>query len=119
MRAPPLIRVTWLDAHQLREEAELTHADAVERAHGPLRTTTVGYRLKSDAVGVTLASEIQDQAEEPTYRGITFIPRGMVVREQGGSAKPARRRKAFNAPQPAGSTEESTAPSEDQAAKVT
>lgn len=86
MKPPARIEVTWCDAHQLREEAELTAADAIERAHGPLVTTTAGYLIQSDAVGVTLGGEWQlngnGETEEITFRHVCFIPRGMVTKEK-------------------------------------
>jgi hypothetical protein len=67
------IRVTWNDAHgnsfAIYEEHEIPHAAAV--------ATTRGLELKNDEAGITLACEDFSGA---TYRGVTFIPRGMIIK---------------------------------------
>lgn len=80
----PAVRVTWLDALQLREETELSADEAITRAHSPLITTTIGYLIRRDPVGITLAAERQVQPDGPTFRGITFIPAAMISRVRGG-----------------------------------
>lgn len=70
---PPIIAVTWDDAHGSRETFTAEEID-----HRPIRFASVGWLLRSDAVGVSIAGE---RAGDGSYRDHTFIPRGMVVSE--------------------------------------
>ena len=99
MRVPPSVTVVWLDAHQLRGEEELTLDEAIAEAHGPLKTTTVGHLLRSDSVGITLATDVQNQEDELSFRGVIFIPRGMVVREST-AGRPRKKKAPAPDPQP-------------------
>lgn len=65
--------VVWGDAHSSEDEAKETDIQ-----HRPWPVKTYGWILRSDEVGVTLASE---WLEGGTWRGRTFIPREMVREE--------------------------------------
>ncbi len=70
----PLIAVIWKDAHGSALSAYAPH----EIPHKPMVMTTYGLRIRSDEEGVTVANE---ECGDGTYRGITFIPHGMVLEE--------------------------------------
>lgn len=63
--------VVWLDACQF--ENPVTMNDLANR-HRPEVVTTVGWIMKEDEVGVTIANEFYDDA----YRGVSFIHRPMI-----------------------------------------
>lgn len=44
--------------------------------HQPLAIETVGWMLKNDLVGVTIAGECCGDGD---YRNVTFVPRAMVT----------------------------------------
>lgn len=80
-----VVCVTWTDAHgnamSIYEAHEIPHAPALVRTYGVL--------LRDDETGVTIANEV---FEAGSFRGVTFIPRGMVqeMRDVGrkrGTAK--------------------------------
>lgn len=66
-----VVCVTWNDAHgnafSVYESHEIPHAPAVVRTYGVL--------LREDEAGVTIANEV---FEAGSFRGVTFIPRGMI-----------------------------------------
>lgn len=68
-----LYACTWNDAHG---SSSMVAEHEIE--HRPYVFTTVGYFLRSDDVGVSMAFE---RAEDGLYRGHTFIPRVMVIEE--------------------------------------
>lgn len=68
----PLVLVTWHDAWI--NETPVTVED-VAASHKPEVIRTLGWLLRDDDTGVSLANEHY----AGTYRGRTFIPRGMVV----------------------------------------
>lgn len=68
----PLVTVRWNDAHTT-EAAQYAPADV---PHAPLVIETVGWLLRHDTSGVSIASERLDNSQ---YRGYTFVPAGMVV----------------------------------------
>lgn len=71
-----VVVVVWNDAWAELDDAhpELIH-------HGPKPQVTVGFLIRSDDVGVTLACEY-DLDDESDLRSTMFIPRGMVVSEK-------------------------------------
>jgi len=69
----PLVALIWMDAHSPAYETEVT-SEEVE--HKPMPIVTFGILLKDDTSGVSVASE---QTGPDTYRGHTFVPRGMVT----------------------------------------
>ena len=69
----PLVIVIWDDAWSNADEP-ITISDAIAK-HGPEEIHTIGWLLVDDERGVFLANEYYSN---DTYRGQTFIPRGMV-----------------------------------------
>ena len=68
--------VEWMDAHYNTDEVAV--ADVY---HSPWKYTTVGLLLKSNEIGVTVASDV---GQDGKVRGVNFIPRGMVIHEYTG-----------------------------------
>lgn len=72
-----LVVVHWLDAH-----GSSTQAYTEENLqHKAFPMDSYGLLLRSDEEGVSIATEtyFDDIDQIQTYRGHTFIPRGMVV----------------------------------------
>jgi hypothetical protein len=70
-----LAAVVWDDAKATAvEEYDLNEVRT--QFHKPARYTTYGLLLVDDEKGVTLASE---EGDDQNLRGLTFIPRAMVV----------------------------------------
>ena len=88
--------VAWLDAHATLDE--MSEQDIIG-AHRPAHIETVGYIVRSDETGVSIAGEWLPAANggDETYRSVTFVPRGMVIEE-----RPARRRKKAPSPEVTG-----------------
>jgi len=68
----PFVAVRWADAHGSATNELAEH----EIAHAAAHYTIYGFALRQDDKGISLASEISDEA---TYRGISFIPAAMIV----------------------------------------
>ena len=81
----PLVAVTWLDAHGTATAAYSLH----EIPHAAISITTYGLLLRQDDAGISVASEF---CADGTYRGVTFVPTGMVVRVE--HVKKSRKRAA-------------------------
>lgn len=92
MTKTPIYAAEWNDAHG-SDGTIFPH----EIDHKPYVYTTVGFLLRSDEVGVSIASE---QGEDGKFRDITFIPRAMVIKEYPISPKSPRRQKRANPPTP-------------------
>lgn len=74
----PMVCVIWLDAHG-RSDGEFTAEEIARDFHDPAPIKTFGLLVNDDDRGLTVASEITSgENDEPTYRGLGFIPRGMV-----------------------------------------
>jgi len=73
-----LITCSWLDAWADDENFQTAHGVAL--THGPMVVQTIGWLLKEDEVGISIANEksVQDDGEV-IYRGRTFIPKGMIT----------------------------------------
>jgi hypothetical protein len=69
----PLVILRWHDAHAGGHE----QYDVASVPHAPLVIETVGWLLRDDEAGVSVASEM---LEGGNYRAYTFVPRGMVVK---------------------------------------
>lgn len=67
----PLVLIEWLDANTGNEPVD---ADNVGSLHKPWVIHSLGWVLQDDEIGITIVTEYYDS----TYRGRTFIPRGMV-----------------------------------------
>ena len=68
-----LVILTWLDAHTDTSEFSLTELD---EKHKAWQIETVGWLLRDNQEGVSLANE---KTSPETYRGFTFVPKGMVL----------------------------------------
>jgi hypothetical protein len=84
--------VVWHDAHASLDEFS---EDEIKKNHKPSLIETRGWILVSDDTGVTYASEWLDESQ--TWRGVGFIPRGMVVSE---TKKAKRTRNAKQSKEP-------------------
>jgi hypothetical protein len=91
MTDKPLVIVTWNDAHG--DATTARSADDIQ--HKPMVMLTVGWLLRDDGTGVSLAAE--HCTEDKTWRGITFVPRGMVI-SVGHIVRPRRPRKVKEQP---------------------
>lgn len=67
----PLVVVEWMDAWVKEEGIVL---DDAKSSHAPTIVHTIGWVLYEDDVGISLANEYFDD----TWRGRTFVPRGMI-----------------------------------------
>lgn len=83
----PFVAVLWNDAHAMAT-GEWTQDEV--NATGAYQFTTYGLLARSDAEIVAVASE---EGEDGKLRGVTFIPRGMVV-EMVEIGRPRAARKA-------------------------
>lgn len=71
-----LVEVEWQDAHA--DLVESSTREDLDDFHHPLVMRTVGWLLRDDQDGVTVANE--HCSADQTYRGRTFIPRPLVNR---------------------------------------
>lgn len=69
----PFVLVEWLDAHS--DLTETTAADA-RLKHSAAKMFTAGWLMFDDEEGVTLFNEVCP--EDDSYRGRSFVPRGMI-----------------------------------------
>lgn len=81
----PLVRVKWQDAYsgaanRAFEESEIPHEI--------LDVETIGWLLKDDEKGVSLACEY---LSDKTWRGHTMVPRPMVISVEPLVAPPRKR----------------------------
>lgn len=86
MKTPPLVALRWYDAHATATANYEIH----ELPHRAIEITTYGLLLRDDETGVSIACE---DAGAGCYRGVTFVPRAMVVEVK--HMKPQRRKKAI------------------------
>ena len=70
---PILAVCVWDDAH-----GSSVMFDNNDVEHKPYRFSSIGFLVRSDSVGVSLAGEI---GEDGRFRDHVFIPRAMVVEE--------------------------------------
>jgi hypothetical protein len=75
----PLACAIWDDAHG-SASGEFTAAEIARDHHDPALIRTFGLLIHEDERGVTIAQEITSAPDEdlPTFRGLGFIPRGML-----------------------------------------
>lgn len=71
---PQIVILTWSDAWG--DTTGVVSLKDVLDNHRPETIHTIGWLLRDDEVGVSLANE---KCSDATYRGRTFVPRGMVV----------------------------------------
>jgi hypothetical protein len=81
----PLVIVTWNDACGSTTKVYDEHRD-----HKATVMTTVGWLLKADQEGVSIACESYIEEGIAQYRGHTFIPLGMLVQVQKATTKGGR-----------------------------
>lgn len=81
---PPLIALRWYDAHATTTADYEIHAIP----HHAIEITTYGLLLREDELGVSIACE---EAGAGCYRGVTFVPKAMVIEVK--YIKPARRKR--------------------------
>lgn len=87
---PRFVTVEWDDAWA--DGVDDTTVDKVHDKHHPIVLETRGWLLADDETGVSLFSErVKDQS---SYRGRTFIPRGMVVSVSDFPPRKTRTKKA-------------------------
>lgn len=68
----PLVLVVWNDAHTQESPVD---SETIGPYHKPEVIHTLGWLLADDEVGVSVVNEFYDES----YRGLTFIPRGMII----------------------------------------
>lgn len=68
MKLYPIVMVTWDDANVADSSVD----------HVPKRMYTVGFLMRRDKVGVSIAAETSDEKND--VRSVTFIPAAMVVK---------------------------------------
>ena len=70
---PPLVSLRWMDAHAT---AATSAYEPHELPHRAAEVTTYGLLLRDDEQGISIASE---DIGAGMYRGITFVPRQLIV----------------------------------------
>lgn len=75
---PPLHKITWLDPCS-PDATEVHDIGDLNGVHRPIKVTTLGWVLRSDEEGVTIANE---DCGGGSYRGLTFIIRGLIVADE-------------------------------------
>lgn len=70
------VSVSWGDA--FGDAMQQTWTVEEIASHAPLVVQTVGWLYKEDEIGVTLFTDFID-GDAPSFRGKTFIPRGMII----------------------------------------
>lgn len=87
----PLVQITWNDAYS-PGAGDVINTDNIKELHTTMPIKTVGWELRNDEAGITLAAE---SCGDGDYRGGTFIPKAMVEhREVLRVVKPRRRKEA-------------------------
>lgn len=74
MRNSHIVIVVWDDAHGSAHR-EVTEDDM---PHRPLVMQTIGWLLRQDELGISIANEYCSDAESACYRGHTFVPIGLI-----------------------------------------
>lgn len=72
----PVAIVVWDDAHGSATD-NVTIAD-IGHAHRALVMTTIGWLLREDEDGVSIANERCMEEGKEVYRGHTFVPRSLI-----------------------------------------
>lgn len=88
-----LVCVVWDDAHG-GDFAEYTADEIVRQRHRAARIQTFGLLIQDDEHGITVAQEMtaEPAGDFSHFRGVNFIPRGMV-RDVIPLGRPKRGRK--------------------------
>jgi hypothetical protein len=66
--------VVWDDAHG----SATTDVTLEDLDHTPIVMTTVGWLLREDEKGVSVANERCEEHGKMVYRGHTFVPRSLI-----------------------------------------
>ena len=86
-----LVKMTWVDAHSSVQQ-EMTLDEIAQEV--PCGYDSYGILVRNDDISVAVAA---DQRDDGRYRGVTFVPRGMVITVS--PIRPRRKRKAKTVPQ--------------------
>lgn len=70
-----IVICVWEDAHG-DAHREVTEDDL---PHRPMIMKTIGWLLKQDDKGVSIANEHCSDGDAMCYRGCTFVPAGMII----------------------------------------
>ena len=84
MTKPQVVALRWLDAHGTATNVYEIH----ELPHEALEIVTFGLLLRDDEKGVSIAAE---DCGSGCYRGITFVPRVLIV--ECKPVRPVRRKR--------------------------
>jgi hypothetical protein len=84
--------VIWDDAHS--KGADYVSQATLHEAHMPTVMQTLGWVLRDDQVGVSIANERCMDDGEDYYRGYTFIPRSLIKSVTPFTLSRPRRKKA-------------------------
>lgn len=90
----PLVLLTWLDAHSPNATTAVS-VDEVDKIHAPITITTIGWVLRDDVNGVTIASE---HCGDGDYRNCTFVLRSLVMEMKPVRTPRKRPTKAISPP---------------------
>ncbi len=77
----PIVQVTWIDSHGGSND-QYTEQDI---PHEPAVIKTIGWLLRDDAVGISIANENCDDSE---WRGHTLILRALITNVKYVTSKP-------------------------------
>jgi hypothetical protein len=72
---PQMVCVKWQDAHS-PGATDVYNINDIGNVHGSLTMRTLGWLLKSDNVGVTLACE---DCGDGDFRGLTHVSAAMLI----------------------------------------
>lgn len=96
---PALVCVIWTDAWA--ETDSFSTRQGVQQTHRPMIIRTLGWLLHDDTLGVSVANERSAGEDGETFRGRTFIPRGMIQTVEVLRLSAPRRARATAAPEAA------------------
>ncbi len=92
----PLVRVVWKDAW-IDTDAFVT-IETAHIKHKPMPIETIGWLVVDNESGISIANE-RSLEDEDSYRGRTYIPRGMIVSIEPFKAVKPRKSKKPAAPE--------------------
>ena len=92
MSEPRYVNLRWLDAWS--DPVDDVSIEKAKEKHKPLEMETRGWLLVDDETGVSIFCE--RTADQESYRGRTFVPRGMVksIEDFPKRRKPSTRKSA-------------------------
>jgi len=77
MRFVPFVEVQWRDSHTPTTTAWRNWAEVKQYHNEPCKCSTVGFLVRSDKRGVTLAMSVTDGG---LFGGLWHVPRGLIIR---------------------------------------